>query len=527
MTNDYESIRHADVALVIGSNTTENHPVIGSWLKEQQKNGKTSLIVCDPRRIELDDFADIKVRHRSGSDVALLNGLMNIIISEGLYESEFVEKNVEKFDELKNLVAEYTPGKVSAITGVPEQTLKEAARTYAKGPNSAIFYTMGITQHKYGTNNVKTVANLALLCGMLGRPGTGVNPLRGQNNVQGACDMGCLPALLPGYLNIAKSTEQAVEKVKKLWNAKLPTAPGRSIVKIIEGAASGEIKGLFIMGENPMVSDPDTNHVRHALENTEFLVVQDIFLTETAQLADVVFPATCWAEKDGTFTNTCRAVQRIRKAVNAPGEARPDWEIILDLAKACGAKWNYNSPADVMEEISRFVPQYGGVSYDRLDQGPLMWPCPDKDHPGTPNLYTTGFPRGKATFVPCEWNEPHEWPDAEYPFLATTGRSLYHYHTGTMTRRTPSAEFIKSLYIEVNPEDAAAMGLGEGDDVKVTSRRGSVVGEARITDRVPPKMVFVPFHFGEQPANALTASVWDISTETPAYKINAVKVEKA
>jgi formate dehydrogenase alpha subunit len=527
MTNDYESIKHANVALVIGSNTTENHPVIGSWLKEQQKKGQTKLIVCDPRRIELDDYADVKVRHRSGSDVALLNGLMNIIIAEGLHDKEFIEKNVEKFDELKAVVAEYTPAKVSAITGVSEETLREAARTYARGPNSAIFYTMGITQHQYGTNNVKTVANLALLCGMLGRPGTGVNPLRGQNNVQGACDMGCLPATLPGYLDIAKNTEKAVEKVRRIWNSELPTSPGRTIVKVTDGLAKGEVKGLFIMGENPMVSDPNTNHVKDALEKAEFLVVQDIFMTETAQLADVVLPATCWAEKDGTFTNTCRAVQRIRKAVDAPGEARADWEIIVDLAKACGAEWDFQSPEDVMEEISRFVPQYGGITYDRLDQGPLLWPCPDKDHPGTPNLYTTGFPRGKATFVPYEWNEPHEWPDAEYPFLATTGRSLYHYHTGSMTRRTPSAEFIKSLYVEINPEDAAAIRIEEGDNVKVTSRRGSVVGEARITDRVPPKMVFVPFHFGEQPANALTASVWDETSETPAYKINAVKVEKA
>ncbi|HOR54974.1 MAG TPA: molybdopterin-dependent oxidoreductase, partial [Synergistales bacterium] len=400
-------------------------------------------------------------------------------------------------------------------------------RLYARGPNSAIFYTMGITQHQYGTNNVKTVADLALLCGMLGRPGTGVNPLRGQNNVQGACDMGCLPATLPGYLDIAKNTEKAVEKVRQIWKAELPSSPGKTIVKVTDGLAKGEIKGLFIMGENPMVSDPNTNHVKNALEKAEFLVVQDIFMTETAQLADVVLPAACWAEKDGTFTNTCRAVQRIRKAVDAPGDARPDWEIIVDLAKACGADWDFHSPEDVMEEISRFVPQYGGITYDRLDQGPLMWPCPDKDHPGTPNLYTTGFPRGKATFVPYEWNQPHEWPDAEYPFLATTGRTLYHYHTGSMTRRTPSAEYIKSLYVEVNPEDAAAIGLKEGDDVRVTSRRGSLVGETRITDRVSPSMVFVPFHFGEQPANVLTASVWDDTSETPAYKINAVKVEKA
>ena len=465
MTNDYGSLKHADVALVIGSNTTENHPVIGSWLKEQQKKGWTKLIVCDPRSIELNDYADIKIRHRSGSDVALLNGLMNVIIDEGLHDKEFIDKNVENFEELKALVAEYTPAKVSAITGVPEETLKEAARLYASGPNSAIFYTMGITQHQYGTNNVKTVADLALLCGMLGRPGTGVNPLRGQNNVQGACDMGCLPRVAPGLPDIAKNTEKAAEKGEaRSGRPSFPPPQAGPSSKSPTGSPRARSRAVY-HGRESMVSDqhqPRQGRSRKA----EFLVVQDIFMTETAQLADVVLPAACWAEKDGTFTNTCRAVQRIRKAVEAPGDARPDWEIIVDLAKACGADWDFRSPEDVMEEISRFVPQYGGITYDRLDQGPLMWPCPDKDHPGTPNLYTTGFPRGKATFVPYEWNQPHEWPDAEYPFLATTGRTLYHYHTGSMTRRTPSAEFIKSLYVEINPEDAAAIGVDEGDTVR-------------------------------------------------------------
>lgn len=527
MTNDYDSLKEADVILVIGSNTTENHPVIASWIKEQVRDGRTKLIVCDPTKLELDKYADISIRHRSGSDVALLNGLMNVIISEGLHAADFIEKNVEKFEEMKELVSEYTPAKVSAITGVPEEALKAAARLYAKGPNSAIFYTMGITQHKYGTNNVRTVANLSLLCGMLGRPGTGVNPLRGQNNVQGACDMGALPAVLPGYLNIAKKTEEAVTKVRDKWNTKMPTAKGKTIVKVMEAAEKGEIRALFVMGENPMVSDPNTNHVRHCLESLDLLVVQDIFLTETAQMADVVLPATCWAEKDGTFTNTCRAVQRVRKAVDAPGEARPDWKIIVDLANACGANWKFDSPESVMEDIRRFVPQYGGVRYARLEEGPLQWPCPDENHPGTPNLYSTGFPRGSATFSPCEWREPHEWPDNEYPFLATTGRTLYHYHTGSMTRRTASAEFVRGLYVEISPEDAKELGVNNGDMLKVSTRRGSVRGEARITDRVTAKMIFVPFHFGEEPANALTASVWDDQVETPAYKINAAKVEKA
>ena len=525
MTNDFASIKEADVMLVIGSNTTDAHPVIGSWIKENKQNGK-KLIVCDPRKIELAKYADVYLRQRSGSDVALLNGFMHVIIKEDLYDKAFVEERTENFEALKALVAAYDPQRVSEITGIAPEDIVNAARLYAKGPNSAIFYTMGITQHTTGTDNVRSVANLAMLCGHLGRPGTGVNPLRGQNNVQGACDMGCLPNVLPGYAKVADPAVR--EKVKNLWGAELPLSPGKSLVKMLEAAGEGELKSLYVMGENPMVSDADTNHVRHALEALDFLVVQDIFLTETAQLADVVFPAACWAEKDGTFTNTMRAVQRIRKAVNAPGEAKADWEILVALAKKCGADWNFSSASEIFDDLARFVPSYAGMNYTRLEQGALCWPCPNAEHPGTPILHSEKFarPNGKGFFSPCEWKAPHEWPDEEYPFLASTGRLLYHYHTRSMTGRSATEKFVDELHIEINPVDAEQIGVREGELLCVSSRRGEVRGKAKITEKVPPKMVFVPFHFGEAPANALTAAAIDPTSETPAFKISAVRVQK-
>ncbi len=527
MTNDFKSIRQADVMFVIGSNTTEAHPVLGAMIKERKKNG-AKLIVCDPRKIELAKYADVYLRQKSGTDVALVNGMMHVILRDNLQDEAFIAERVENFEALKTTVASYTPEKTSEITGVPAELIEQAARIYATGPNSAIFYTMGITQHVTGTNNVRTMANLALLCGMLGRPGTGVNPLRGQNNVQGACDMGCLPDVFTGYQKVADPVMR--QKMKAAWNGvEMPAGAGMTVVKMMEAAGKGDIRALFIMGENPMVTDPDTHHVRHSLEKLDLLVVQDIFLTETAQLGDVVLPAACWGEKDGTFTNTCRAVQRVRKAVEAPGEARADWEILTSIAQRMGAPWNFRSASEVFDAISQVTPSYAGMSYARLEGGALAWPCPTPDHPGTPILHTEKFarPSGKAAFSPCEWKAPHEWPDEEYPFLATTGRLLYHYHSGSMTRRSAPGEFVKELYVEVHPEDAARMKLAEGDRVRVTSRRGSVEGKAKITDRVPPEMVFLPFHFGEASANILTAAVIDPDSETPGYKVSAVKVEKA
>lgn len=525
MTNDFESIRSSDVIFVIGSNTTEAHPVVGAMIKERVAAG-AKLVVCDPRRIELAKYAEHYLRHRSGSDVALVNSIMHVIVEEKLYDADFIESRTEHFEELKELVRSYAPEKMESVTGIAPEIIRSVARLFASGPNSAIFYTMGITQHTTGTNNVRSLCNLALLCGMFGRAGVGVNPLRGQNNVQGSCDMGALADSLPGYMKVVNP--DAAPKVKKMWNADLNPKPGMSVAPMMDAAGRGELRALYIMGENPMVTDANTQHVSHSLDELDFLVVQDIFLTETAQKADVVLPAACWAEKDGTFSNTCRAVQRIRKAVDAPGEAKADWEILRDAANALGADWRYETPSEIFDEIASFVPSYAGMSHERLENGPLQWPCPTPDHPGTPILHTGKFSRagGRAQFLPVEWQAPHEWPDEEYPFIATTGRSLYHYHSGSMTRRSATGEFLDRLYIEVNPEDAGNLSLADGEMVRVTSRRGTVAGEARVTDRVPPGVVFLPFHFGEAAANNLTASVWDPTSETPPFKISAVKIEK-
>lgn len=527
MTNDFDSLKQADVLLVIGSNTTETHPVIGSWIKERKAQG-AKLIVCDPRKIELSRYADIYIRQTSGTDVALVNGLMHVILRDNLHDQAFIDEHVENFEALKETVREYTPDRTSKITGVDPELIEAAARTYAAGPSAAIFYTMGITQHMSGTDNVRSLANLALLCGMMGRPGTGVNPLRGQNNVQGACDMGALPNVYTGYQKVGD--EAARNRMIEFWKCgTLPESVGMTVVKMMEAAGKGELKGLYIMGENPMVSDPDTNHVRHSLKSLSLLVVQDIFLTETAELADVVFPAACWAEKEGTYTNTTRTVQRVRKAVEAPGGAKADWEILKELAGRFGADWQYESASEVFDAIAECTPSYRGMSHERLDRTPLSWPCPSPDHPGTPNLHVGRFarPNGKAIFSPCEWKAPHEWPDESYPFLASTGRILYHYHTGSMSRRGPSGEHVKELFIEINPADAEALSVNEGDKITVTSRRGSVTGKTQITDRVPPRMVFLPFHFAEAAANVLTAAVVDPDSETPAYKVSAVEVSKA
>ena len=528
MTNDFDSIKDSDVIMVIGSNTTEAHPVVGSFIRERIRGeiDKAALIVCDPRRIELANDADIYLQQKIGTDVALINCMINVILREELHNEEFIEKHTENFEELKKSVEEYTPKRIEQITGVPREHIIDAAWTYANGKNSAIFYTMGITQHTNGTDNVKALSNLALLCGMFGRSGVGVNPLRGQNNVQGACDVGCLPVDAPGYQKVSK--QETKDRIKSMLGFELPETEGKTVVKMMNAAGEGLIKGLFVMGENPMVSDPDTNHVRHALSKLELLVVQDIFLTETAQMADVVLPAACWGEKDGTFTNTCRTVQRVRKAVAPPGEAKPDWQIIKELATFFGVKWSYASPSDVFDEIASINPAYAGISYKRIEEKGLSWPCPTPEHPGTPILHVGKFARsnGKAKFIPTEWRSPHEEINAEYPFIANTGRILYHYHTGSMTRRSVTAKFINKLQIEINPVDAVDLMINQGDMIRVTSRRGNIDGEALITERTPKGSIFIPFHFGEAPANTLTSSETDPHSETPPFKISAVKIEK-
>lgn len=522
MTNSIEEIKDANCFLVIGSNTTECHPIIGLKVKQAVKNG-AKLIVADPRRIELVDWADVHLQFRSGTDVPLINSIMNVIINEGLWDKEFIQERCEGFDELKEVVMEYTPEKTEEITGVPADKIIKAARLYANANRGSILYSMGVTQHTTGTNNAFSIANLAMLTGNIGREGTGVNPLRGQNNVQGACDMGALPPVLPGYQKIADP--QIKTKFEEAWGVKLPETPGLTMVEMLN-AAGEKIKAMYIMGDNPMLSNPDLTRVEESLKALDFLVVQDIFLTETAKLADVVLPAVSFAEKDGIFTNTERRVQLVRKAIEPIGQSRPDCDIIVELAAKMGYQMQYESAEAIMKEIARLTPSYGGISYERLEkEGGLQWPCPDSSHPGTKFLHKDKFVVGKGKFQLVRYRQPAEVPDEEYPFRLTTGRMLYHYHTCSMTRRSKGLdEICKEGYVEINPQDATSLGINDGETITVSSRRGSIKIRAKLTDIVAPKTVFIPFHFVESAANILTNTALDPIAKIPELKVCAVNI---
>jgi formate dehydrogenase alpha subunit len=536
MTNSIPEFEETDCFLITGSNTTEGHPLIATWVMRAQKRG-AKVIVVDPRKTQIARLADIHLRQRPGSDVAWLNGMMRAIIEEGLYDKDFVDSRTEGFEELRAAVADYTPQRVEALTGIPASDLVTAALLYAQAEQAAILYTMGITQHTTGVDNVLSVANLAMLTGNVGRPSTGVNPLRGQNNVQGACDLGGLPNVYSGYQPV--TNEAARTKFEQAWGFASPLRVGLTVTEMLNAAHHGTVKALYVMGENPMVSDPDLNHVRAALEHCEFLVVQDIFPTETVQLADVVLPGVSFAEKDGTFTGTDRRIQLVRQAIEPLGSARQDWEIVASLAKrmkalrntpstAPHAGWDYGSPAAIMVEIAALTPSYGGVSYERLErEGFLQWPVPTSDHPGTPYLHKGKFSRGVGHFTPVVFKEPAEAPDEEYPFLLTTGRMMFHYHTGSMTRRSEKLDHeVPEGYVELSPEDAVQLGLGKSARVRVTSRRGEIETKAWITRRVPPGIVFIPFHFAEEAANVLTSQAMDPVAKIPEYKVAAVRIER-
>ncbi len=530
MTNSLKSIEFADVIFIIGSNTLEQHPLM--WRRILQAKAKgAKLIVADPRFTPSAKKADLYIPFKSGTDVALMNAMMNVIISEGLEDKEFIEKRTKNFEELKEVVKNYPPEKVESITEASADLIREAAIMYAKADNAAIVYSMGITQHTTGTDNVMSTSNLAMITGNIGRPGTGVNPLRGQNNVQGACDMGALPVVYPGYQKVIEG--EIAEKMRNAWGCgDLNCKPGITVVEMMNAAHDGEIKGMYIMGENPMVSDPDLQHVQGSLENLDFLVVQDIFLTETAELADVVLPATSWAEKDGTFTSTERRVQYIRKAVDAPGEARADWEIISDIAKRMGSDlFNYNSPQEIFEEVRTVTPQYAGMNIERLSKPEaLHWPCPDEEHPGTPILWGERFATadGLGVLMPIEFKPAAELPDEEYPFTLTTGRILFHWHTGSMTRRSTTLDReVPTGYVEINTEDAAELGIKNKEMVRVKTRRGEIEIAARVTPDIMKGIVFVPSHFVECAANTLTQSfALDPASKMPEFKVSAASVEK-
>lgn len=525
MTNSNAELEYADCIFVIGSNTTEAHPIIALSIKAAVTKHGAALIVADPRRIELTRFATLHVRQRCGSDVMLINALMNVIVNEGLHNKAFIAERTENFDEFWQVARACTPEVAQLASGVPAEDIRRAARMLGNAKRPAIVYAMGITQHANGTDNVKALANLALLTGGVGRESTGVNPLRGQNNVQGACDMGGLPNVFPGYQRVDVPEIRA--KFEAAWGAPLPDKPGLTVVEILQAAHEGRIKALYCMGENPVLSDPNSNHTREALAALEFLVVQDIFFTETCEYAHVVLPSASFAEKDGTFTNTERRIQRVRKALEPPGQARQDWEIVCALAARMGRPMHYRHPSQIMAEIASLTPSYGGVSYERLEKGGIQWPCPTADHPGTRFLHKDSFSRGRGRFHPTPFREPVEPPDAEYPFVLSTGRVLYHFHTATMTRQSAGLD---ELYpggdIQVNPDDAAALGIGHGELIEVASRRGAIRAKVLLTDRVPRGMVYMPFHFREAPANVLTLDTLDPVARIPELKVCAVRLAK-
>lgn len=525
MTNSIAEIEHADVIFIIGSNTTEAHPIIGLGVKRAVRRGDTQLVVADPRRIEVARLADIHLRLDCGSDVALINGLMHVIIDEDLHDREFIDTRTEDFAELRATVEKYTPEFVERISGVPANDLRRAARVYAGAETATILYTLGITQHTSGTDNVKSLANLAMLTGNVGKPSSGVNPLRGQNNVQGACDMGALPNVYPGYQKVDDPASHA--KFEAAWDAKLSDTVGRTLVEMTDGAYSGDVRAMFVMGENPAMSDADANHVREALGKLDFLLVQDIFLTETAELADIVLPASSFAEKDGTVTNTERRVQRMREAISPLNGSRPDWRILCDLSSRMGYPMSYGSPDDILNEIADLAPNYGGIRPERLGAAGLQWPCPDAEHPGTPYLHKGEFVRGRGKFHAVEYSPPDEPVDDDYPLVLTTGRSLYHYDT-IMTRKSPGLDTLcPEATLEINPQDAARLNLTEADFARVSSRRGHIVARAEVTETTPVGTVYTTFHFKEAAANLLTTAALDPVSKTPEYKVCAVHVERA
>ncbi len=526
MTNSIHDIGDAACILAIGTNTTATHPVIGLEIKRAVfKGGK--LIVANPREIGLVRFADLWLRQRPGTDVALLMGMMRVIVDEGLVDAAFIAERCENFDAFRESLKNFDLDSVERITGVPGEQIAAAARMYATNKPAALLFAMGITQHSHGTDNVLATANLAMLTGNIGKPGNGVNPLRGQNNVQGACDMGALPNVYPGYQSVADPAVR--QKFETAWGASLSPSPGLTLLEIFGAAYKKQIKAIYLIGENPVLSDPDANHVRESLEKLEFLVVQDIFLTETAQLADVVLPAASFAEKNGTFTNTERRVQPVRKAIEPIGDSRPDWLITCQIARKMGAKgFDFENSSQIMDEIACLTPNYGGIDYSRLEAGGLQWPCPTKEHPGTPILHTKTFTRGKGRFTPLEYKPSAELPDDDYPLILTTERSLYHYHTGTMTRKVKGLNLIRGEeLVEINPVDASTLGVANGDMVKVTSRRGEVVAKAKVTGASPVGVISMDFHFAESPTNVLTSPALDPVSKMPELKVCAVRVEKS
>jgi len=523
MTNSIDELKDADCIFVIGSNTTEAHPVIGLSIKEAVTKHGAKLLIADPRTIDLVRFSKLHIAQKPGTDVALINAMMNVIINENLCDKDFISERTEGFDGLVETVKDFTPEKAQKITTIPAEDIRKAARIYANSETASIVYSMGITQHTTGTDNVLSLANLAMITGNIGKESTGVNPLRGQNNVQGACDLGALPNVYPGYQSVEDAAIR--EKFEAAWNSKLSPKKGLTIIEIMHSVEKGGIKAIYIMGENPALSDPNLNRTRKSLEDVEFLVVQDIFLSETAEYADVVLPSVCFAEKNGTYTNTERRIQRVRKAVHAPGQARNDWKIICDIATKMGFAMDYDCADKIMDEIASVSPIYGGISFDRIDSVGLQWPCPDAEHPGTKYLHKGKFVRGKGKFHAVDFINPNELPSDEYPFVLSTGRQLYQFHTGTMTRKSRAVNQISPTgYVEIHPDDAKKLSVVNADTVEVSTVRGKVQTQAKVTGQIKKGWLFMPFHFCESPANILTNDALDPIAKIPEYKVCAAKI---
>jgi formate dehydrogenase alpha subunit len=536
MSNTAAEVVESDVFIVTGSNVTENHPIIALQMKAAVEKHGARLIVVDPRRIEMVNYATLWLPEKPGTDVAVFSAMAHVIIKEGLVNREFVEARTEGYEEFAASMEKFTPEYAETISGVDRHLIVEAARMYATARNAAIYWALGIPEHSHGTANALSLINLALLTGQIGRRGTGLNPLRGQNNVQGASDSGAMPWHYPGYQRVDE--EAIARKFEDAWHVEpggLDRELGLTTTEIMGAVGEGGVRSLFIMGENPMMSEPNLNHTREKMEALEFLAAQDLFINESGAFADVFLPATPWAEKDGTFTNTDRRVQLVRQAISPRGQARPDWQILCDLAhriekrlaRPSSAYWDYHHPSEVLEEMGKLVPAYAGVKYRRLENEGLQTPVLDDEHPGTPFLFATSFPRGRGKFHPLEYSPSAEMPDEEYPFILTTGRVLEHWHGGSMTRHSHLNDLFPRALVEINPTDAASLGVKDGDPVRVSSRRGTLVLRATVTQKTTPGVVFIPFHFYEAAANLLTNDVVDPVAKIPEYKACAVHIRIA
>jgi formate dehydrogenase alpha subunit len=524
MTNSIREIEDMEVIFIIGSNTKETHPVIANRMIKAYRKG-AKILVADPRKVAMTRFAEVVLNLKPGTDIALFNGIAHVIIKENLQNESFIQEKVDGFAEWKNSLEVFTPEYVEKITGVSRDDIIRAARIYGGSRKAGIFYTMGITQHTCGTENVNAAANLAILTGNIGREFTGVNPLRGQNNVQGSSDAGCMPNVYPGYQRVDDPDVRA--KFEKAWGIQLSPKRGLTATEMIPAAIAGELRALYIMGENPVITDPNTKHTLLGLNKLDFLVVQDIFMTETAALADLVLPSTCFAEKNGTFNNTERRVQRVRKAVEPPGEARSDLSIIMEMSSRLGYTMNYQSPEEILLEFGNLWPNLAGITYQRIDKEGIQWPCPDRNHPGTPYLYKNGFPKGKVRLSQVPYSNPDEITDDEYPFIMTTGRNLYQYHSGSMTRRVaPIESYAGDPYMEISPKDCEKLSVKDGEMVLVSSRRGGIKIRARATSRVSEGTIFIPMHYSEAAANVITNDALDAVCKIPEFKVCAVKINK-